>query len=515
MTNESEQTKNNTIGRAYKNKLSGFLPVVVRIALRNLFAHRSKTLIIGTLVTIGIVLLITGNSMLDTAEAGIRNTYIDNFTGNLILRSKSEATFSLLGADMNMMMGGGGLPQIPDYQKVFSTVSLMPEVQAATPQLSGQGMIVREEKFLQMLLLFGIDSKTYGETFTDNIEIVRGEFLKNGEDGILISETAAKKIEADNQYVPVTGDKMTIAGVSAAGFNLKEVTFRGVFKYKNSNELLDHVSLIDADTLRKILNMNNAGAKETAIGKDEAALLESSDEDNLFADTSIVKETATSGKDPLMLFDKKKDPVAAEEAAAWGADSGAWHFLVVRLRDGYSDETVAKKLAADFTHVAPGITIMNWQDSAGALGSLSYAVKIVFFVFILILAVVSVIIIMNTIVISITERIPEIGTMRAVGARKGFITRLILTEILFIVLVFGVIGIVLGTGLLAVLKITGIQAQNLYIEIIFGGKVLHPVLSPFAMLTALCGILAVGCIASFYPLSIALRIQPVRAIQSE
>jgi putative ABC transport system permease protein len=177
---------------------------------------------------------------------------------------------------------------------------------------------------------------------------------------------------------------------------------------------------------------------------------------------------------------------------------------------------VKKQLDSYFTKEGIDATVMDWQESAGAIGTLSSAVKIVFNVLVLIIAIVAIIIIiMNTIVISVTERVPEIGTMRAVGAKKGFIFRLILTEVMIIVLVFGLIGIGLGASLLVVLNLTGIEAANMFFEIIFGGKVLHPVLSGQAMAMALDVIGSIGILASLYPIAIALRIQPVRAIAQE
>ena len=44
---------------------------------------------------------------------------------------------------------------------------------------------------------------------------------------------------------------------------------------------------------------------------------------------------------------------------------------------------------------------------------------------------------------------------------------------------------------------------------------LHPLLPASAVLYALAVILGIGVIASLYPVAIALRIQPVRAIQTE
>jgi putative ABC transport system permease protein len=126
-----------------------------------------------------------------------------------------------------------------------------------------------------------------------------------------------------------------------------------------------------------------------------------------------------------------------------------------------------------------------------------------------------VIIIMNTLVISVIERTAEIGTMRALGAQKGMVRWMFILETSSISLVFGLLGIALGAGIIGILNLTGIAAPNPFFEILFGGKILHPLLPLSAVLYALLVIVGIGVVASLYPVAVALRIQPVRAIQTE
>ena len=158
---------------------------------------------------------------------------------------------------------------------------------------------------------------------------------------------------------------------------------------------------------------------------------------------------------------------------------------------------------------------MDWKAASGGFGSLADTLQVVFNVLILIIAVVAVIIIMNTLVISVIERTTEIGTMRALGAQKPLVRRMFIVETLTISLLFGILGIGVGAGIIGILNLTGIAAPNPFLQILFGGKVLHPLLPASAVLYALAVILGIGVIASLYPVAIALRIQPVRAIQTE
>src|SRR5690606_41736522 len=63
------------------------------------------------------------------------------------------------------------------------------------------------------------------------------------------------------------------------------------------------------------------------------------------------------------------------------------------------------------------------------------------------------------------------------------------------------------------LHATGIEAPNVFFEILFGGKVLHPVPSLGSIVTSLVVVLAIGVVASLYPVRIALKIPPAQAMQ--
>ena len=79
--------------------------VLIRIALRNLREHTSKSLIIGTLIVLGVIIIVAGNSLLDTAERGVHRMFIDNYTGDIFISGVPRtpgASVSLFG------LSGGG-----------------------------------------------------------------------------------------------------------------------------------------------------------------------------------------------------------------------------------------------------------------------------------------------------------------------------------------------------------------------------------------------------------------------
>jgi putative ABC transport system permease protein len=122
---------------------------------------------------------------------------------------------------------------------------------------------------------------------------------------------------------------------------------------------------------------------------------------------------------------------------------------------------------------------------------------------------------MNTLVISVMERTSEIGTMRALGAQKGFVWKMFFTETFIIALVFGFVGVILSFLTVFILGIANIEATNVFLRILFAGPTLNPDISGLSVLWGLLIVTGISLLAHIYPVTIALKIQPIRAIQTE
>ena len=109
--------------------------------------------------------------------------------------------------------------------------------------------------------------------------------------------------------------------------------------------------------------------------------------------------------------------------------------------------------------------------------------------------------VMNIMTVSITERTREIGTRKALGARKRDIRLQFITEAVILSLTGGVIGIATGilTGLLVCRFVQGIP----------------PVVSPASVAISFLFSIAVGIFFGFYPASRAAKLDPIDALRYE
>ena len=68
-----------------------------RIAFRNLFEHRAKSIIIGVLLALGVIILVMGNAARNGMAHGIERSFTDNYTADIIITGIAEGPVSLFG----------------------------------------------------------------------------------------------------------------------------------------------------------------------------------------------------------------------------------------------------------------------------------------------------------------------------------------------------------------------------------------------------------------------------------
>jgi putative ABC transport system permease protein len=111
--------------------------------------------------------------------------------------------------------------------------------------------------------------------------------------------------------------------------------------------------------------------------------------------------------------------------------------------------------------------------------------------------------IMNIMLVSVTERIREIGIRMAVGAREKDILLQFLTEAVVLSVLGGLIGIFFGVGLSKVLKYISIFSQ------------FKTAVSIQAIVMAFAFSASVGIFFGFYPARKASRLDPIEALRYE
>ncbi len=501
------------------------MPVIWRIAFRNIWEHKAKSFIIGTLIVLGVIVIVLGNSLIDSAQASLRAQFIESYTGDAMIHGPAEGAVSIFG--VQSMDGEMEIPTIPDYEKTLALVKADPGVAKATSVALAYGSLALDAEELPQTtdeeaqgpqagfaLVNGVDPSTYFDMFPQ-IKLVEGRFLASG-DTARIMVTAQQLTGLEKRYGrrPKVGDKILVNGFGTSGFKIREVEIVGVYTRGDEERDQAPTVFVDVDTARVLGGLTLGADEDLSLTPEETSLLSASgDLDALFGG-DLIESAAVSAKVDVSDVGKLLGSTERREELN-KADSGAWHFILVRLKNSAAAPAFIAAQTARLAESGIDARVVNWQGAAGPAGKFADIVRVVFVVAIIVIAVVAVIIMMNTLVVSVIERTGEIGTMRALGAQRGYVRKMFLAETLALTLFFGLVGSALALGLSALLNALSIQATNNFVELLFGGKVLHLTPRAGSFVSTIIMVFAVGYLAHLYPVSVALKIEPVRAMQND
>jgi ABC-type lipoprotein release transport system permease subunit len=324
------------------------------------------------------------------------------------------------------------------------------------------------------------------------------------------------------------GDVLTIKAFTRSGYvQSVNVPVYGTFQFKGMEDaamagnlnLMDLVSFRDlygylsADKIEEVDKLKKlAGAK--AIDRSRA-------EDELFGTARTVVAEATPGiidegtETRGSLRALRREELLRRVYSKNEMDNGVLLNAAVILKDPKKLKQTMKEIEAVSARDKLELKPVSWQEAAGLIGQFVSLAKLALYIAVFIIFIVALVIINNAMMMATLQRVHEIGTMRAIGAQRGFVLGLVLTEIIVLGLVFGSAGAALGTGVVKWLGSVGIAAPNDWFYFFFSGPRLHPWLTAGNLIAAFVIVLLVSAISTLYPAFLATRVAPVRAMQAE
>jgi len=477
----------------------------LKIAFRSILRHKGKMIAICFLVFFGTILIILGQSFVDAASYYSKKAIIDNFTGDLIIYSQKSkdkpSPFSFISP----------LQNISNIEKIEEFLSNDPIVKEFVPFTQNFATIeVSEEDKLranqqeeeqELFLVFNaIDPVRYQKVF-QNINLLEGSFFglnqENQEkytEGILIEKDISDRFKKRYNKELKVGDLITVVAFTQNGsVNAIKIPVVGIFEYKAFKRILSGTCFIDMKTYSNLYNF--VGFEIVNPSEQLSKALSSSSEEDIFAseDVDFTKELKIENLSQTKL--------------------SGYTMIAVKLKEGVQLNDALqhfKKYADQYSY-----KVVPYNEASGGLDQISNAMRIFILITTTLIFIIVGIIIMNTLIINVNERYYEIGTMRAIGASKNFIRNMFISESLMVNFTGFIAGVIFSLPFVLYFQKFGLNIPKMIAEVLLGGGKLYFIFSFSSIIMGFILILIISIIATYYPIRLATRIPPVKAMSEK
>ncbi len=495
--------------------------LLFHIALRNLVRRGRKTLVVIILIAVGIGIFFTGNAILESSISGIKGAFSEKFTADLSVSAQSERSFSLFGPDIPIIEDYESEPLIMNAAEVGGLVARAPGVEATAYILSSQ-VLLETDGARKGGLGLGVIAEEYFSLFR-SLRFTAGAPPAPGRsDWAVLTDEWAAEIAGLRGRPLAVGEKLQMSLFQSQTFTIREARLAGIIHYEPGNDALKRVIITDGRIIRALCGYNQTDAPSGAASGTQAATEQAGNLESLFSDNpapSPDEDRPGGSSAPISMEELKnllqeaRNAGAAAQRAALGHD-GQWHFILVRTKPEVNKNAVAADLRRDLADAGMAVQVRDWRGTAGGAATYVFLMQIVLYVGLFMLGGIALILTMNSLVMSVFERTAEIGTMRAIGAQKRFVRRLLIAETCSLTLIAGIAGILLGFAIVTLLNRFPFHFKNQILILLFGGTSLRPGVSALNVGTSILASLVIGTLAWVYPVRVALHITPVRAIHA-
>ena len=507
---------------------------IIKLALRNLKEHRSKTLIISMFILFGVAIVVMGNSFLESVNRGLEKDFRANVTGDLTITVTPEkgTTIDVFGVNStNISDMTGSTPKvgaIPDIERIEEILAETDGIKKQSKMISAQVILSKDSEIdfsvlnddekdvgvmdLPISMLFAGEDGTYWELFPD-LKMVDGHLPSPGTNEIIVDTRVVEGFVKTWGKDLVVGDDVLMAGMDG---KIREAKVVGIFKPANEYTAMFQSVYCEPALARAFADLTYANSFSQELPDTVDLSISSMTEDDFFGgdddffgiddDSDILG--STDNFDSILGDTSLRDQLNQ-------TDDGSWQYIQAKLDNPHADKKIVAALNKRFKEEGINAQAMDWKKAALSYSGTVEGIGFIFNLLIIILAVVVFIIIMNTMVVSVIERTSEIGTMRAIGAEKKFVKKLFYSEAVILTSLSALAGIIFAFICMAIFNAFNIALTNSIAKMILGGGLLHFSPTPKIIIVTILVALIGSILSNRYPVKSALRITPIKALSKE
>lgn len=279
-----------------------------------------------------------------------------------------------------------------------------------------------------------------------------------------------------------------------------------------SNKTIDGAWLPAAPGLKAVIGHELAKDLELAVG-DELVLVGQDAYGGMANDLFEVVGIARTGKTAM---DRNGVWVHLADLQTFQAQDDELHELLVIGTDADQADVLKDSLAGLGT--ANDALVQTWREADPPTASMMDSSDATAFILLAVVLSVSALGILNTMLMSVFERMREFGVLRALGLRPGKLMQVVVLESLLLATIATAIGLLMGGALDAYLVVYGIDfSASSGDGMSFAGITMDPVVKgkvePGGIIITVIAVYFCTLAAAIWPALRAARLEPVEAMR--
>nr|WP_321450720.1 FtsX-like permease family protein [uncultured Carboxylicivirga sp.] len=212
------------------------------------------------------------------------------------------------------------------------------------------------------------------------------------------------------------------------------------------------------------------------------------------------------------MYDQTNIFVRADDLTSlYGVDSNAGHEIAVLLNHSDNVPAVLQILKDEYSQY----DVKEWRQIMPEVSMLESSLDISMYIFMIIILLALTFGIINTMLMAVLERTKELGMLMSIGMNKARVFKMIMIETVFLSLIGGVVGIIMGAVVTLATANSGIDISM--VSEGFGAmgydSVVYPVLKIKNVVDVVIMVFITGMLAAIYPALKALKLKPAEAIR--
>ncbi len=219
-----------------------------------------------------------------------------------------------------------------------------------------------------------------------------------------------------------------------------------------------------------------------------------------------IYKTTNNMYDQTNIFVKTEDLTSL-----YGVEASAGHEIAVLLN--HSDNVPA--VLANLENKYSKYDVKEWRQIMPEVSMLESSLDISMYIFMIIILLALVFGIINTMLMAVLERTKELGMLMSIGMNKSRVFKMIMIETVFLSLIGGIVGIIMGAIVTIATANSGIDIS--FVSEGFGAmgydSIVYPVLKIKNVIDVVIMVFITGILAAIYPALKALKLKPAEAIR--